>query len=77
MQGFTQGGLALAGSDKHNILDPTLLKCLAMTAAAHERTLEEELNCAVKTYILQEFTEHGVDQLAERTLSDLPTAAAK
>lgn len=67
----------MAGSDKHNVLDPTLLKCLAMTATIHERTLEEELNCAVKTYILQEFAEHGVDQLAERTLSDLPTAAAK
>jgi len=72
-----QGGSALAGSDKHNVLDTATLECLAVIAAANDRSLVEELNLAVRTYVLKEFAEHGEDWLVERALADQPTAAAK
>jgi len=50
---------------------------LAVIAAANDRSLVEELNLAVRTYVLKEFAEHGEDWLVERVLADQPTAAAK
>ena len=67
----------MAGSDKHNVLDTATLECLAVIAAANDRSLVEELNLAVRTYVLKEFAEHGEDWLVERALADQPTAAAK
>lgn len=72
-----QGGLALGASDKHNVLDTAMLECLAVIAAANDRSLVEELNLAVKTYVLKEFAEHGSDWLVERAFSDQPTVVAK
>ena len=67
----------MAGSDKYNVLDTAMLECLAVIAAANDRSLVEELNLAVKTYVLKEFAEHGDDRLVERAFSDQPTTAAK
>ena len=67
----------MAGSDKHNVLDTTTLECLAVIAAANDRSLVEELNLAVKAYVLKEFAEHGEDRLLERAFSDQPAAATK
>jgi len=72
-----QGGLALAASDKHNVLDTAMLECLAVIAAANDRSLVEELNLAVKTYVLKEFAEHGGDWLVERAFTDQPAVVAK
>ncbi len=48
-----------------------------MIAAAHDHSLAEELNLAVKTHVLSQFAEHGESQLVERAFSDQSTAAAK
>ena len=68
MRGSQQGGVAVAASDKHNVLDTALLECLAVIAAANDRPLVEELNLAVKTYVLREFAEHGEGQLVNLSL---------
>jgi hypothetical protein len=70
-------GMALAGSDNNSVLDTGMLECLAVIAAANERPLVEELNLAVKTYVLKTFAEHGDDWLVERAFSDQSAAAAK
>ena len=72
-----QRGSVLAGSDNHNVLDRATLECLAVIAAANDRSLVEELNLAVKTYVVKEFAEHGEDRLMARAFADQPTAAAK
>jgi len=72
-----QGGSALAGSDNNNVLDTATLECLAVIAAANDRSLVEELNLAVRTYVLKEFAEHGEDWLVEQAFSDQSTAEAK
>jgi len=54
-----------------------MLECLAVIAAANDRSLVDELNLAVKTYVLREFAEHGEGRLVERAFSDQPAAAAK
>ena len=59
------------------MLDTAMLECLAVIAAANDRSLVEELNFAVKAYVLREFAEQGEDQLVERAFSDQSTAAAK
>ena len=48
-----------------------------MIAAANDRSLVEELNLAVKAYVLKEFAEHGEDRLLERAFSDQPATATK
>lgn len=75
--GSQQGGLALAGSDKQQVLDTAMLECLAFIAAANDHSLVEELNLAVKTYVLREFAENGEDKFVEQAFSDTPAAAAK
>lgn len=67
----------MARSDKQNVLDTAMLECLAVIAAANDRTLVEELNLAVKTYVLDEFAAHGDGQFMERAFSDHPAATAK
>jgi hypothetical protein len=72
--GSQQGGLALAGRDKQNVLDSAMLECLAVIATAHDRSLAEELNLAVRSYVLNQFAEHGEGRLVERAFSDQPAA---
>ena len=67
----------MAGSDIQNVLDTAMLQCLAVIAAAHDHSIEEELNLAVKAHVLSQFDEYGESQLVERAFSDHSTAAAK
>jgi hypothetical protein len=60
----------VAWSEKTDVLDRAMLECLAVLAAANGRTLVEELNVAVKSYVLQEFAEQGQDALVERAFCD-------
>ena len=41
------------------VLDTVMLETLAVIAAANERSLVEELNRAVRTYVMNELAEHG------------------
>lgn len=60
----------MAWSEDAGVLDTAMLECLAVLAAANGRSLVEELNVAVKTYVLKEFAEQGEDALVERALCD-------
>ena len=51
------------------VLDTVMLETLAVIAAANERSLVEELNRAVRTYVLNECAEHGELRLLERAVS--------
>jgi dsRNA-specific ribonuclease len=42
-----------------NVLDSVMLERLAVIAAAHDRSVVEELNRAVATYVLNEISAHG------------------
>ncbi len=42
----------MAVRETDNVLDPTVLEGLAVIAAANGRSVEEELNIAVKTYVV-------------------------
>lgn len=48
-----------------------------MIAAANDRSIEEELNLAVKAYVLDQFSEYGETQLVERAFSGRSITAAK
>jgi hypothetical protein len=52
------------------VLDTIMLETLAVIAAANERTLVEELNRAVRTYVLNEIAEHGEVHLLEQAVSE-------
>ena len=54
-----------------------MLECLAVIAAANDRSVEEELNLAVKTYVLSQFAEHGESRLVERAFAERSTAGSK
>jgi len=54
-----------------------MLERLAIIAVANERSLVEELNLAVTSYVLKEFSEHGERQLMERAFSDQRAAATQ
>jgi hypothetical protein len=41
------------------VLDTVMLETLAVIAAANERSLVEELNRAVRTYVMNEIAEHN------------------
>ena len=71
-----QGGTALAGMNG-NPLDVGMLECLAVIAVANNRTVEDELNIAVKTYVLNQFAEHGENRLVERAFAEQSVAASK
>ncbi len=51
------------------VLDTVMLESLAVIAAANERSLVEELNRAVRTYVLNELAEHGEFDLLEQVVS--------
>ena len=67
----------MAGNDIHKVLDTAMLECLAVIAAANEHSIVEELNLAVKTYVLSQFAEHGESQLVERAFVERQTSALK
>jgi len=52
-----------------NVLDAGMLETLAVIAAANERSVVEELNRAVRTYVLNALAEHGELPLLERAVS--------
>ena len=52
------------------VLDTVMLETLAVIAAANERSLVEELNRAVRTYVLNELAEHGELRLLEQDVSE-------
>jgi len=52
------------------VLDAGMLETLAVIAAANDRSLVEELNRAVRTYVLSELAEHGEFRLFERAMSE-------
>ena len=66
----------MAWSRDAGVLDSAMLECLAVLAAANGRSLVEELNVAVKTYVLKEFAEHGEHTLVERALCDRAVSKA-
>jgi len=55
-----------AGDDK--VLDTVMLESLAVIAAANDRSLVEELNRAVRSYVLNEIASHGEFRALEQTL---------
>jgi len=52
-----------------NVLDAGMLETLAVIAAANERSIVEELNRAVRTYVANAIAEHGELRLLERAAS--------
>jgi hypothetical protein len=52
------------------VLDTVMLETLAVIAAANERSLVEELNRAVRTYVLNELAEHGELRLLKQAVSE-------
>lgn len=52
------------------VLDTIMLQSLAVIAAANERSLVEELNLAVRTYVMNEIAEHGECRLLEQAISE-------
>lgn len=59
------------------VLDTAVLETLAVIAAANERSLVEELNRAVRTYVLNELAEHGGLRLLEQAISEEARALAE
>ncbi len=51
------------------VLDTVMLETLAVIAAANERSLVEELNRAVRTYVLNELAESDELKLLEQAVS--------
>ena len=51
------------------VLDTVMLETLAVIAAANERSIVEELNRAVRTYVLNELAEHGELHLLEQAVT--------
>jgi len=66
----------LAGSQNRDVLEAGLLECLAVIAAANGRTIEDELNLAVKAYVLQSLAEQDGQGVIPRTLSNSPAPAS-
>ena len=53
-----------------DVLDQTMLRNLALIAAANKRSVVAELNVAVGTYVLNQIAQRGEDRLIEDALSD-------
>ncbi len=51
------------------VLETDVLAALAVIAAANDRSLVEELNVAVRSYIVNELAEHGEFDLLERAVA--------
>jgi hypothetical protein len=54
-----------------------MLECLAVIAAANDRSVEEELNLAVRSYVLNQFAEQGESRLLERAFAEPSATASK
>lgn len=67
-QGVPQGGNRMSLEDG-KVLDTVMLETLAVIAAANERSLVEELNRAVRTYVLNELAESDELKLLEQAVS--------
>jgi hypothetical protein len=52
-----------------NVLDTVMLESLAVIAAANDRSLVEELNRAVETYVLNEIASKGESGILKRVLT--------
>jgi len=52
-----------------NVLDTVMLESLAVIAAANDRSLVEELNRAVETYVLKEIAAQGEGGILKRVLT--------
>ena len=52
-----------------NVLDTVMLESLAVIAAANDRSLVEELNRAVESYVLNEIASQGESGILRRVLS--------
>lgn len=57
------------GGHCDNVLDTVMLESLAVIAAANERSLEEELNRAVESYVLSEIASQGEHGILKRALA--------
>ena len=57
------------GERYDNVLDTVMLESLAVIAAANDRSLVEELNRAVESYVLDEIASHGERGILKRALA--------
>ena len=57
------------GARSDNVLDTVMLESLAVIAAANDRSLVEELNRAVESYVLNEIAAQGEGGLLNRVLA--------
>jgi len=55
--------------ENDNVLDTVMLESLAVIAAANERSLVEELNRAVRTYVMNELAESSQLRLIEQAVA--------
>jgi plasmid stability protein len=60
----------LAERNTDDVLDAAVLECLAVLAAANGRSVEEELNVAVKTYVINTFADRGVEPFVKLAVSE-------
>ena len=52
-----------------NVLDTVMLESLAVIAAANDRSLVEELNRAVESYVLREIASQGKQGISRRVIT--------
>lgn len=52
-----------------NVVDTVMLESLAVIAAANDRSLVEELNRAVESYVLNEVASQGQQGIVDRALA--------
>jgi len=52
-----------------NVLDTVMLESLAVIAAANDRSLVEELNRAVESYVLSEIASQGKQGILKRAFA--------
>ena len=57
------------GERGDNVLDAVMLESLAVIAAANARSLVEELNRAVESYVLNEIASQGERGILKRALA--------
>ena len=69
--GVPQGEVVVS-LQNDNVLDTVMLESLAVIAAANERTLVEELNRAVRTYVMNELAEDRQLRLIQQAVAIEP-----
>jgi len=67
-------GAGRLGMDERsdNVLDTIMLENLAVIAAANDRSLVEELNRAVESYVLREYASQGRQEIHDRAFARSP-----